>query len=257
MTLRTTLGFTRKPKELHCVVCWPQEDNRLSVVSSKKVVSPSLEDLCPGTFCSIKGFESHMCKIVAVGSKSEMEEKVKQWDEEEKNQEEADARPPPKKKQRKEKATTANKGNKTPSRKVKKAAKKKGNIILVGASTTEQSTALSALDTNLPPAQKSPQEQQQSVPTQQQSVAPPILTQQQSVASPIPTQQQKEQRDITADPVRSPHTEGVACALSTPGLENFDDSFSSFSSPEEQNNGNPGKHHHNLSQMAIQCTCQH
>ena len=89
MTLRI-LGFTNKPKELHCVVCWPQEDNKYSVVSTKKVVSPSLEDLSPGTYCKIKGFESHLCKIVAVGSKSEMEEKMMEWDEEE-NQEETDA----------------------------------------------------------------------------------------------------------------------------------------------------------------------
>ena len=68
------------------------------MVSNQKVVSPSLEDLSPGTFCSIKGFESHMCKIMAVGSKSEMEEKIKELDKEE-NQEDAD-RPHPKKKQR-------------------------------------------------------------------------------------------------------------------------------------------------------------
>ena len=123
---------------------------------------------------------------------------------------------------------------------MKNAAKKKGNIILVGASTTtEHSSALSALDTNLPlaPEQKSPQKQHSSVPTQQQKDFPSV-----------PIQQQEERRDDAVDPVHvhSPH---AACSLSTPGQVNFDDSFSSFSSPEEQHNDDPGKHHHNLSTM--------
>ena len=92
-----------------------------------------------------------MCMIVAVGSKSEMEEKM--MDEE--NQEETD---PAKKKPHKEKTTKA----KTPSQSVyrivfktpyqrlnnnaRKATKKNGSIILVGDSTTGHSSALSALD---------------------------------------------------------------------------------------------------------------
>ena len=42
------------------------------MVPSKRIISPSQEDLAPDTFCKVKGFESHLCKIVAVGTEVEM-----------------------------------------------------------------------------------------------------------------------------------------------------------------------------------------
>lgn len=131
MTFRTLLGSTRKPNSSFCLVCWPDEENKLSVVPSKKIASPSPEDLAPGTFCKIKGFETHLCKIVALGTEADMKKKMGEMDLSD------EARAPPKKKARleattKEKSKKRGKENRTPSRQ-KKGAKKKGSIILVGA----------------------------------------------------------------------------------------------------------------------------
>ena len=104
------------------------EGNTLSIVSYKKIVSPSQDDLAPETFCKVKGFESHQCKIVAIGSELEMK-KIKTL-------EEADgtgdgskdlAEPPPQKKRCVEKASKWRKKDKennikTPSRPKKVAS---------------------------------------------------------------------------------------------------------------------------------------
>lgn len=45
-------------KPLFCLVSWPEEDNHLSIVSSKKIVSPAEEDLRPDSFRKVKRFEN-------------------------------------------------------------------------------------------------------------------------------------------------------------------------------------------------------
>ena len=74
MTFRTLLD---KPITT-CVVCWPEEDNKLSVVPAKKIVSPRPNDFAPDTFCKVQGLESHPCKIVAMGTVAEMIKKIRQ-----------------------------------------------------------------------------------------------------------------------------------------------------------------------------------
>ena len=136
MTFCTLLG---KPTTTFCVVCWPEEENTLSIVSSKKIVSPSQDDLAPETFCKVKGFESHLCKIVAVGNELEMKKRIKTLEVADgtgDGSQDLDEPPPPKKrcvekasKWRKKK----DKENKTPSR--SKKMKNKGSIIIVTAQT--------------------------------------------------------------------------------------------------------------------------
>ena len=59
-------GVKKAPKKQKpittCVVCWPEEENKLSVVhvSCKKIISPATVDFAPDTFCKVKGFESYM-----------------------------------------------------------------------------------------------------------------------------------------------------------------------------------------------------
>jgi hypothetical protein len=36
-----------------CVVCWPEEANKLVVVSCKKILSPATDDFAPDTFCKV------------------------------------------------------------------------------------------------------------------------------------------------------------------------------------------------------------
>ena len=132
MTFRTLLGISKKP--LFCLVSWPEENNQLSLVSTKKIASPQQDDLMPGSFCKVKGFEKHLCKVVAIGTEHEM----KVWLEEMETSEGmenvepgADAQPPPKKKPRKA-STRPRRGkeNKTPARPTKK---RPGNILVVGS----------------------------------------------------------------------------------------------------------------------------
>ena len=73
MTFHTLLG------KQTTVVCWPEE-NKLSVVSGKKIISPSPEDFAADTLCKVKGFESHLCRIVAVGTEQEMKKKIAELD---------------------------------------------------------------------------------------------------------------------------------------------------------------------------------
>lgn len=139
-----------------CVVCWPEEENKLSLVSAKKIVSPAQEDFAPDTFCKVKGFESHLCKMVAVGTEADMKKKIKELEAGD-DAEEA----PPKKKPCVEKTPKGRKRlgkenrNKPPSQPKKEG--KKGSIILVAAqqlgNTTSaipsQSTALLQENTNV------------------------------------------------------------------------------------------------------------
>ena len=82
MTSRTIdLLITKKPTTTFYLVCWPEENNKLSVVPGKKIVSPSHDDLTPGTFCKVKGLEKYKCKIVAEGTQEEMEAKMDEMEE--------------------------------------------------------------------------------------------------------------------------------------------------------------------------------
>ena len=74
--LRTLLGAIKKPDSRFYLVCWPGEDNRLSIVPTKKILAPSPDDLLPETFCKVKGFEGHVCKIVVLGTEHVMKMKV-------------------------------------------------------------------------------------------------------------------------------------------------------------------------------------
>ena len=127
-------------------MCWPEEENKLSVVSCKKIISPATVDFAPDTFCKVKGFESHLCKIVAMGTEADMKKKIRQLEAND-DQEEA----PPKKKARVEKASKGRKWlgkenrNKPPSQQNKKE-RKKGSIILVAAKQS--------VNTNIPPSQE-------------------------------------------------------------------------------------------------------
>ena len=71
MTFRTLLGSTRKNNS-HCLVCWPEENSTVSIVPVKKVVTPGPDDLAPDTFCEVKGWEKCLCKVVALGSETEL-----------------------------------------------------------------------------------------------------------------------------------------------------------------------------------------
>ena len=145
-------GLKKAPKKQKpittCVVCWPDEENKPSVVSCKKVISPATVDFAPDTFYKVKGFESYLCKIVAMGTEADMK-KIRQLETDD-DQEEA----PPKKKALVEKASKGRKWlgkenihvNKPPSQQNKKE-RKKGSIILVAATQS--------VNTNIPPSQES------------------------------------------------------------------------------------------------------
>lgn len=137
-----------------CVVCWPEEENKLSLISAKKIISPSQDDFAPDSFCKVKGFESHLCRMVAVGTEAEMKKRIREL---EAGDDAEEASSPPKKKPRVEKAPKGRKllgkenRKRTPSQAKKEG--KKGSIILVAATqagnntsaTPTKSTALSTL----------------------------------------------------------------------------------------------------------------
>ena len=110
-----------------CLVSWPQEENKLSIVQIKKIVSPSPADLIPDAFCKIKG--------LVLGTQGEVKAKLDEG-------EDAVAKPPPRKKActRKEGAQKKEKGkeNKTSQSMKKKLNKQAGRILVVGAQTTNQ-----------------------------------------------------------------------------------------------------------------------
>ena len=92
----------------------------MSVVPGHKIISPSVEERVPGSFCKIKRFEKHLSKIEATGTEAEMNKRLHK----EANSE-PDETEPPRKRARKE-----NKENQTiPKRRKgiqKKTANKKG-----------------------------------------------------------------------------------------------------------------------------------
>ena len=62
------------PHQAFVLFCRPEE-NKLSIIAIMKILSPSLADLLPETFCKVKGFERHLCRVVAVGTELEMQRK--------------------------------------------------------------------------------------------------------------------------------------------------------------------------------------
>ena len=192
MTFRTLLGSTRKNSSF-CLVCWPEEDNTLSIVPMKKVLSPSTDDLTPDTFCKVKGLEKHLCKVIAIGTEAEMKTKMEELD----NSADAVAEPPPRKKvcARKEATQKARKGkeNKTaPS--TRKKANQPGRIILVGASVAPpQSQPKPPVSSTDPPKEPGPS-QSQPKPTVNSTDLPkePGPSQNQSQPTVSPTNPPKE-----------------------------------------------------------------
>ena len=71
----------------------------MSVVSTKKIVSPHLEKLAPEAFCKVEKFEKCVCRVVAVGTNAEMTKKLEEVEMKEKleKQQEEDIQPSPKK----------------------------------------------------------------------------------------------------------------------------------------------------------------
>lgn len=166
MTFRTILGMAKKPP--FCLVCWPEEDNQLTIVSSKKIVSPAEEDLRPDSFCKVKRFEKHLCRIVAIGTERDMSEKLEEMErlkEGENEEPDVESRPPPTKKRRQtENKTHKGKENKTHKRQqqnktpIRTTNKKPGTILVVGSEPLKEVTfniqATPAL--NSPPHYHSP-----------------------------------------------------------------------------------------------------
>ena len=69
--VKGTWRILTKKDPTHCLVCWPEEEDSLSIVQVK-IVSPRSDSLIPDTFCKVKGLEQFQCKVVALGSESEM-----------------------------------------------------------------------------------------------------------------------------------------------------------------------------------------
>ena len=75
------------PTRTHCLVCWPEEGDSLSVVAVKKIVTPRPDDLAPDTFCKVKGLEKYPCKVVALGTEGEVNAAMNDMQVEEKDDE--------------------------------------------------------------------------------------------------------------------------------------------------------------------------
>lgn len=95
----------------HCLVCWPEEEDSLSIVQVKKIVSPRSDSLVPDTFCKVKGLEQFQCKVVALGSESEMKSVMTNMEMPMAKEKDDDGdEPPPNKKARTEPAKKTSKG---------------------------------------------------------------------------------------------------------------------------------------------------
>ena len=209
MTFRTLMGSTRKNSSF-CLVCWPEEDNTLSIVPMKKVLSPSTDDLTPDTFCKVKGLEKHLCKVVAIGTEAEMKTKMEELD----NSADAVAEPPPRKKvcARKEATQKAKKGkeNKTaPS--TRKKANQPGRIILVGASEappqSQPKPPVSSADPPKEPGPSQSQPQPTVSPTNPPKEPGPSQSQPKPTDSPKepgPSQSQPKPTVSPTDPPKEP-----------------------------------------------------
>ena len=149
------------PTRTHCLVCWPEEGDSLSVVAVKKIVTPRPDDLAPDTFCKVKGLEKYPCKVVALGTEGEVNAAMKDMQVEEKDDEPL---APPKKKARTEppKKNRGGKENRTPRSgqgKDTSTTKKKGRIIIVSGDgktpSEKQSDSPEQVSTTPSPAEQS------------------------------------------------------------------------------------------------------
>ena len=78
MTFRTLIGTTILV--LRCMLArWREQTFHRS---RQKVTSPNPNDFAPDTFCKVKGFESRLCKIVAVGYEAEMKINIEELENE-------------------------------------------------------------------------------------------------------------------------------------------------------------------------------
>ena len=48
----------------------------MSVVTGHMIVSPPAKEIIPGVMCKVKGFEKYLSKVVAAGTKAEMNSKL-------------------------------------------------------------------------------------------------------------------------------------------------------------------------------------
>ena len=71
-----------------------KEDDVKSVVAGQMIVSPPVEELTQGAMCEVKGFEKNLSRVVAAGTKAEMNTKLNEMD----DNSEDEATEPPKKK---------------------------------------------------------------------------------------------------------------------------------------------------------------
>ena len=80
---------------LYYLISWPEEDDAMSVVADHMIVSPPAKEIIPGVMCKVKGFEKNLSKVVAAGTKAEMNSKLDRMEDSE-----DEAIKPPKKKAR-------------------------------------------------------------------------------------------------------------------------------------------------------------
>ena len=80
---------------LYYLISWPEEDVK-SVVAGQMIVSPPVEELIQGAMCKVKGFEKNLSRVVAAGTKVEMNTKLNEME----DNSEDEATEPPKKKAR-------------------------------------------------------------------------------------------------------------------------------------------------------------
>ena len=124
-------------------------------MSTKKIVTPQLEELVPGAFCKVKQFQKCLCTVVAMGTEAEMTTKLEEMEmqEEIQRREEEETQPPPRKRQhqmqeegdnqvaqpppkkRSRKPPSKGKENKTP---VRSAKKKPSSILVVGSKMSSE-----------------------------------------------------------------------------------------------------------------------
>ena len=175
------------PTRTHCLVCWPEEGDSLSVVAVKKIVTPRPDDLAPDTFCKVKGLEKYPCRVVAVGTEGEVKAVMNDMQVEEKDDEPC---PPPKKKARTElpKKNRGGKENHVPRSgqgKGTSTTKKKGRIIIVSGDgktpSEKQSDPSEQVSTSPSPAEQSDTASDGKTPGEKQSDPP--------ATSPSPAEQ--------------------------------------------------------------------
>ena len=60
---------------LYYLISWP-EDDVMSVVADHMIVSPPAKEIIPGVMCKVKKKEKNLSKVVAAGTKAEMNSKL-------------------------------------------------------------------------------------------------------------------------------------------------------------------------------------